>query len=1273
MTHLDVSHIPSQQVNPLPSKLRCFVLNARSGTAAGVPFRLALSLYIINNTTGEQIEQLIPGPTLASDHVGYISFDIKSHFTQLQKHAHIAHLWLEPLIDGNERIDVLKLIDFGNDKYPLAIKVNLPANFDSTSPLPSIVSPDVEDWRLSPGSFGFVSLPAIGEDGCELLLPSNATEHTFKFHQLVRQPTLHPEDIPHIDNYGTEFRSDGIPPLQVRRGALRHYEMRWNPLSHGLGQVLYSLTLAPCESVNLAVIDWTREEQAARDEETGVAENLVHNQRRDRVIEEAVEATLQEWQSGDSFMGGTAGTGGYGGGGWGQMWGVTGSHSLGYGMASTEGTRTAEADTTQHLADRIQQATSMARQLRSTVVTQATQAEREQFETRTVTNHNHCHALTVLYYEVVRHYLVSTRFVGEQEVLFVRYKQHKFLRDDRETIQLLHKYRHVLLRNLLDPQLAASFDIVDEDFMREKEEIQNLETGEIRRLLVKIYTGSDGTEEDRVRLVLVSKRGTIFHQPLELKRELLPHYHNNSGNWFIDKLYEGNDQANTVNTFFVDLEPPMPLSDVSEAGIAWNKDGNDDWHFKGISITAIVHYNNGETDTVPVLSKTTGTSDSEMVVMFKSHGDWIQPVSVPDYSSRKTEINNKKRRLTQLIDHLDLHQEHYNTVMWLNENPNERARRFEEYVFTRNYNGDIETGRLIEFIENVPLGVFGDYVAFLAGPFQPYELDTKKDETLHESILSIPTRGAFAETKLSNCNACEEIDDTRFWDWQESPCAEAPAITGISPQARAAMSVPRASTLPAAGIGVEGVESAPAPVGLAEVFELLRTPDIFRDLSTAAELRPLLETLVEVAGEVEKARIAKLDASYEPSDNGADGQSRGTGQSSMSTVGGQSQGSSSSSSRERAATAQRAVREIQRAVQRGLPEEQAHELTYRTLENTFAGGRETTDLLSQEGIQNLIGSTGVGSRMRVEREGESFEYDGTNNPFEGSQLPIQPIGWWNESTIDTVEEFTVCAPFNSNYAQFRQNVVQSSPELREGMIYRSDRDHPENVIDRREDLRDIHNGYSQMGIADGTTVCLLGYIVRDARHYVMLIRFATRDIHDFSDEPPIMGTVSRNQLITDALTHARRVASDIIVEQPKDRILCMIDLADRVGPEQAYELFTLYPLHVAMFIDMSEARKAGELSMGIPPENYKMYPIRIIAYQLYFSPSYRDDDDRFRQALMALDLDIHNSIHSFSLALRSGSNIYGDNFYRLRDWLRTRQEDVTSIYSCYSGDSSRFL
>lgn len=91
-----------------------------------------------------------------------------------------------------------------------------------------------------------------------------------------------------------------------------------------------------------------------------------------------------------------------------------GAAALGGGYSTSSGTRELTADTAQRISDAFSQATSAVRELRSTVVVQGSQAEAARAQTRVVANYNHGHALTIMYYEVLRHYRVLTRLVASQ-------------------------------------------------------------------------------------------------------------------------------------------------------------------------------------------------------------------------------------------------------------------------------------------------------------------------------------------------------------------------------------------------------------------------------------------------------------------------------------------------------------------------------------------------------------------------------------------------------------------------------------------------------------------------------------------------------------------------------------------------------------------------------------------------------------------------------------------------------------------------------------------
>lgn len=868
----------------LPDKIRLCVLNATGHAVRGVPIQLAVDVHSSNfgNST-------VSIGLLASNHVGYLSFDLRGHKGRLFDTVTGIHAVI-PLAEP-VRFDISDCLfahRSGEGRSSASaesiVPLSLPDGFDKRvgnlpgfgRGLPSIPSPDITDWLLSPGSFGADAIPIVGDGSCEALLPSNAAERIVRFHQLVR--TVDRTKLPPITFDGSaSYVKGGAKPQEgwpqemlYRRGELRHYELVWLPLNHGLGKVLYSLTLAPCEAVRIAVIDWSRSEEAARNDQISSSDELSHAQRRDRSVEEVVNAVLRERQSGESFLGGMAGVGGYGGGfggggmgmpsgggvptgggdaeggagtptpsgggGGGQQagqnWGVTGSHSLGYAMANSSGDRDVDVDTTQTLVDEITQASHLARDLRSTVVVQAAQAERENVQTRTVRNHNHSHALTILYFEVVRHYLLRTLRRRAQPVVYLKYPILPF------TAQRIRTHRQELATFLKDPSLALSLSLAASLSDSDLDRIEVLQEGSIVRLLVRVTGGNDQLgAEDRLWLLLHTGDGNIYRLNFQ-NDSAATHY---AG----DQRYH----PNTIITRNFDLRSRAGLSGLTldrlrELGLTFDVVGGDGgqerFQFARMSVRAVVDFA-GRTQTVELTNATN----------IPSEGRWEMDSEWWASELRRDALSADDRRhydaLATIRQHLEDNSAYYHTVLWLSEDANQRAIRFETYR--------LDDLSLIEQIDNRPIDVVGDYVVF---PRAVTLEDPKAQEAgiLAERIISMPTRGAFAEAKLSHCNASEVIDDTRFWDWQISPCPDEPTeIMPITVGSRRAGTDVSPSTLPASGVGITSPEEAPEPFGMREVMELLRTPEIFRDMSGIEELGSLLEKLVEVAGEVEKARI----------------------------------------------------------------------------------------------------------------------------------------------------------------------------------------------------------------------------------------------------------------------------------------------------------------------------------------------------------------------------------------------------------------------------------
>jgi hypothetical protein len=688
------------------------------------------------------------------------------------------------------------------------------------------------------------------------------------------------------------------------------FRQRWFALGHSLGQIVYSLPLAPCESVNVAMIDWSRQDTILREDRVQAHEALFHEQRRDRTIEEAVSAALKESQSGYSLMGGYSHADNARGSATVPIYGIpvnlnaatSNLGSLGGAIARTSGNRDITADSLQELHDRVRQATSVVRTLNSTVVIQATQQEQNVIQTRTVTNHNHCHALTIQYYEVLRTFKVVTEFEKRRRVVLIPYKIVSF---EPSNWKIVLRFETLLRAVLLDESLADCFEAIKRlhlcpQIYPESEqsapstgdggttsEKPNKPTPKVQKYELTLTTGKAKEAWGRkfgecwgpvyVRLILKNdEQKDLFIKP------------NISDPGGFAFQYE-NDYKVTIGfpNECVGLNP----FDIKEVSIRWMESNRDDaWGFKGIKIRYQLEGDDQFNYTLldasdPIYLKWFDNPPQEGLFWNQavSAPPVISPLGEPDgteesgapmgTAQQPTRLSKKADECCeqQLLAHLNGNIGYYNRAIWLLQDPVERRILLEELLAA--------TG-LSDLIDEMPVAVSGRYVAFPlddprienvllqppvqealghlglsqevlkdiwnkaveAGPREP-----KKPEPL-VSYVSLPTRGLFAEAQLGNCNSCEVRDVTRFWKWDESPCEPAPAIQGITPGPKGQQpTIPQPASLPNPVVQVMQAPAAPDPVGLAAALKVLGTPNIFRDMSGLDEVSKLLEQLTSGA------------------------------------------------------------------------------------------------------------------------------------------------------------------------------------------------------------------------------------------------------------------------------------------------------------------------------------------------------------------------------------------------------------------------------------------
>jgi len=829
-----------------------------------------------------------PLGVLTTDHAGYASWDLRRlrPETQVALAEAIDALRDNPAAEVRVRVrvhpygsntvwEVLAQARFAQDAVVGAFTMvwhTLPPSLINMGPR-ALQDPSLTDWRLSPASFAASPRSLVGEDQTEELIPANLALQEFVMRQVVRL---------------TETPADWKLPGGMKAAFVDDYKVTWSALGHSLGEILYSLPLAPGETVRLAVIDWSWSSDLSREESTTMTEDLLHQTHRDRSIVETVKAGLREFQHGSSFMGGMAHSGG---GSAGANLGVVGigaavgdAWSMGGSTASSSGSRDLAAENIQRLSDNFSQASSSRRELSSTVVIQARQEEKESIQTRTFSNYNHAHTLTVLYYEVLRHYRVSVEWVRRRPAALIAGTAVAAT----ITSEYVTNKRFVLLPNLLDSSYAASFDATARRAL-----------GERKLATANAAHEASKTTDDPGLKVFTKLRVRIGTGSDESSEPVFVYLNLKDGKSLEFDVGEAPEEGKTKDVE-VDLPSPVFWRDIKEVVV----------NLKDISNAAY-----GDLAITNVTVTTIGVEQINLAAWSGDHmldDDGSKPLNVPLSAPGPATIKyglpkpnrsefvpiEDDHAAELLLSHIRANASYYDRVLWLSEDPGAIATRFELMAW------DAST-TVADHVIPSPLETFGSFVAFPLAATSELpddalivdiahalavddparrawamehlaELDENtRAEVLRrialassrsERLMTMPTRGVFAEGKLGHANVAEEIDNTRFWKWEEHPIPiEAPEIAPVvpvQPTPQAQDGTPMA--MPPSLVNIVNPTAAPDPAGLAAAMTAISTPDIFRDMSGRAEVAGLLKNLSDNTIKIAEAanRAREIQAKY---------------------------------------------------------------------------------------------------------------------------------------------------------------------------------------------------------------------------------------------------------------------------------------------------------------------------------------------------------------------------------------------------------------------------
>lgn len=714
---------------------------------------------------------------------------------------------------------------------------------------------------------------------------------------------------------------------EIAHGHLLHFKQVWYADGYSLGDLLYSLPLAPGQKKFISVVDWERRERTERSEDTSSSEGVQAALSRDRDLGEVVSGALSESSRGGSkstSVGVGVGTGAAGNGSYemfnfGALVGVSGGYGGSDSSAWQDSARNLSGNSLQTLRDRTLQSASAVRGLRSSVVHTVAEGEAVRATTEVVANHNHCHAMTVQYFEVLRHLKLEHKLTDVQECLFVPLPMTRF------DLAKALRWRQSLQTYLQRKELAGAFEAArrvqtnwtqsDAPLDRYADESVKSISGEflltitiplppfperpkpkppdpadvgkevlnavnptdgVWGVLLAIGTGGASLIAGKATeaAINVSKaasqgvRGLVddfYNQPTPQERydkfqhEIMP----GVVEGFVDQLelwaLVGNKKVNIKDVDFTlvsTFQPGIPLmvamrgslsGDISRGAITQliiQSSTGVPSGCKAIINTANIRYRTSSFEHSMVDDNRVNDDIDPPKVsgIFNAAGDFsVKPITLGtgatlftplDSWEQRSPRTDDRRLAAELVEHLNNNFEYYHHAIWWTMDPNRRYMLLDGYFAPGSGNRSVAS-----VVENRVIGIVGnsivlpvargvhlnprfvkDGVGKRADLLDFYKLESP----VPASRVSLPTRGVFAEAVLGACNSCEEIDDSRFWRWEESPIDEPPAINPVSTDTRRTDPATVTPTpFPTPIVSIQNAPAAPDPAGVNGVLTAL--------------------------------------------------------------------------------------------------------------------------------------------------------------------------------------------------------------------------------------------------------------------------------------------------------------------------------------------------------------------------------------------------------------------------------------------------------------------
>jgi hypothetical protein len=335
--------------------------------------------------------------------------------------------------------------------------------------------------------------------------------------------------------------------------------------------------------------------------------------------------------------------------------------------------------------------------MQNSVVVQIDSKESETVQTRTFFNNNRGHTMTVLYYEMLRHFRMVVHFNRQYKALLVPRTPWVF---DSEDHLILNK-EYILSPALLDESLRPAFDAVRRADMARQDLIRNPppkastdNPGDFLIVSFRMFFRVGGVQSSNaLQMQIVTKLNPV---PTELKLH-------GQGNINADPTPFDRDSSGSGFVIATDPMTPLKWSDLTQF-IFRKASGSDDVAVYELSIDAVGF--NGDIKNVHrqipgdyYYLKEEG-EQFPLTVVFpppappaQPEATWQRVVSLEDFSA-----------VMRLRAHINANLEYYTRLLDLSVHPNEYATRFESIRY--------DTRMLIDVVSPCPAEILATKIAF---------------------------------------------------------------------------------------------------------------------------------------------------------------------------------------------------------------------------------------------------------------------------------------------------------------------------------------------------------------------------------------------------------------------------------------------------------------------------------------------------------------------------------------------------------------------------------